>query len=1110
MALIIFRQREGILPCKWEDLQTYISKSGRYLVRVSGDGFCLLHAIKTSLMHDYDELAFTDDLKTRILNYLLDNTHNYDDFHNLSPEQLIEETTKFFESRDFDTDFGDMFVQMAADALSLNMYIYQQSDGGQAQLIISHCQWAQKTIHLKFSRTLGDGSAIYNGANHYDSFVKYGVSELESEKAAIEVFAISDDEECEVQDILETFKVYGRSLNTSPIDLEVQTDMLKIKPKKNLEEHSSVEIFQAQIQRFLRPRTKFPEHLFDDIVPIQVDDCPDDIDGNLCYKIPCNYRNWLKKSGDRRYFALVTSSKENFDGKRKVGFCEGSHQCNNPSCPYLLTNLRPNRVMWDNVLGQKVCYSCSVIMNRSACEARKLVKFSAVEGMVYVYHIGHHKCQLKKDSSSAIKYCADLVKKYPNMTITELKKQVMKDKIFQEEDFEGAKRAAELISDRSLKIARRQHGLGITSPVDKQSLEAVGLMKEKTDRIDPFLIHKIHKSNDEQWNDEPDFVFCASGVLSEILFLMNQDGDKNPLQGECLFFDGAHSRCTDYIALALWVYHSVMRKLLRIATMYTRKESAKSVEIFFNQVNDVLQKVSGNPEYILNPRIILCDNSGANLAGMTRVFGQDFVDTRVLGCRFHFLNCVEKAKNKIGEAHRLEFVKGCHALAEVPTVAQYKVQLAILWEICDMYPDSRHFLNWWDARRYHVFKAFRDLDVPGMNLAEIGNSSWKPKHGLSLVEAAKDDAASMTAQVGDYLRFRQGEAHNKGKGPSYLAKANKSVKEQMAKARAYGEMFENAAAVAEQLYEETHPNFFHSNKSCKHKPAEKKGLEGKRSRKDNTVPTLKSLLERLQKGKSSTVTITEVDEPETVDSDGQSSQAEQTTAEAEINSLQMAEEMMNAPAETQCVPDETLRDAAPAKRRGRPPKQKAKQTTTSPACITENADMPASSSGECNRSTLDRALEMLRNAPQAESNRKECNYAVRLGAGRSKRFVRPIPSTPEGPNPPIVTKLTLAKVCQGCRDKFDLSQMVPPNDLVVQVQAVRPYPNADQSWWTDKISNAYLCLKSECLKKHNANMKLEEMKMNRAEFNTLSDDHLHLLHNKGFLTHIMENLEGNN
>ena len=48
-------------------------------------------------------------------------------------------------------------------------------------------------------------------------------------------------------------------------------------------------------------------------------------------------------------------------------------------------------------------------------------------------------------------------------------------------------------------------------------------------------------------------------------------------------------------------------------------------------------------------------------------------------------------------------------------------------EIADIFPADGNSLDCYYARRMHLFPAFRDDLHSGLNLAEVGNSSWKPK-----------------------------------------------------------------------------------------------------------------------------------------------------------------------------------------------------------------------------------------------------------------------------------------------------------------------------------------------------------------------------------------------
>ena len=73
---------------------------------------------------------------------------------------------------------------------------------------------------------------------------------------------------------------------------------------------------------------------------------------------------------------------------------------------------------------------------------------------------------------------------------------------------------------------------------DKHSLEAVGILKQATDKEDKYLIYKI---NNSPFNGQPDYIFKSSAPMAQSVIDMDQDGPEHPLQDEEANFDGHHS-----------------------------------------------------------------------------------------------------------------------------------------------------------------------------------------------------------------------------------------------------------------------------------------------------------------------------------------------------------------------------------------------------------------------------------------------------------------------------------------------------------------------------------------------------------------------------------------
>ena len=104
------------------------------------------------------------------------------------------------------------------------------------------------------------------------------------------------------------------------------------------------------------------------------------------------------------------------------------------------------------------------------------------------------------------------------------------------------------------------------------------------------------------------------------------------------------------------------------------------------------------------------------------------------------MNKINERLSNISEDHQEEFADSAGELCRVQSVAEF--ELIFSSRMCDIvskYPDFGNTLDWYYARWFHLFPAFRDGLYSGLNLAEVGNAQWEPKHKMSLVAAAKDD-----------------------------------------------------------------------------------------------------------------------------------------------------------------------------------------------------------------------------------------------------------------------------------------------------------------------------------------------------------------------------------
>ena len=110
--------------------------------------------------------------------------------------------------------------------------------------------------------------------------------------------------------------------------------------------------------------------------------------------------------------------------------------------------------------------------------------------------------------------------------------------------------------------------------VEGQSLEALGHVKEGSNKADPFHVYKI---NSKRPNNKPDYVMISSSKILKLAVDMDVDELDNPLNFEDAFSDGSYIRCIDFISFGLWVLHTPMRRIRCLASMEVRTEKTKEL-----------------------------------------------------------------------------------------------------------------------------------------------------------------------------------------------------------------------------------------------------------------------------------------------------------------------------------------------------------------------------------------------------------------------------------------------------------------------------------------------------------------------------------------------------
>ena len=108
--------------------------------------------------------------------------------------------------------------------------------------------------------------------------------------------------------------------------------------------------------------------------------------------------------------------------------------------------------------------------------------------------------------------------------------------------------------------------------------------------------------------------------------------------------------------------------------MECENESTETVAQLSSLFNEMLGKVTGQPDYKFNPRGGCSDMAGSNLQGLKIVFGKDALQ-KVKGCEFHFKECRNRHVRKLRtEESRNNFKRLCDALLVAATPAAYNRQ----------------------------------------------------------------------------------------------------------------------------------------------------------------------------------------------------------------------------------------------------------------------------------------------------------------------------------------------------------------------------------------------------------------------------------------------------
>ena len=344
-----------------------------------------------------------------------------------------------------------------------------------------------------------------------------------------------------------------------------------------------------------------------------------------------------------------------------------------------------------------------------------------------------------------------------------------------------------IAQDRKLVAEMKQEVITRVTDKDPNSFSAVAELRNQLKSFDPYLIYKL---NDGTLNDEISFVFKTSRCAAELALEMDYQDPENRscLREEPVYCDTMHSRVENHKNITAWVKNPVTRAVMRIVTMEAMHEDTPTMILFFNLLNEVLQKVSGKPKYKFNPCRFYVDEAGCNKNAISRVFGRDALN-RTVTCQWHFLQCVRAKAMQVKEHHRKTFCKLCRRWIAATTHSEYDSISAALRTLCEKSGILDWFL-WWDERKFHIVHAFRGFNLSGLNLAESGQSGMKPKtrKKLRLIDAAYKDCSQMMRQDEMYKAYIGNISKEIGKGLNIRQIQERDRRAQEDRARRYADV----------------------------------------------------------------------------------------------------------------------------------------------------------------------------------------------------------------------------------------------------------------------------------------------------------------------------------
>ena len=465
---------------------------------------------------------------------------------------------------------------------------------------------------------------------------------------------------------------------------------------------------------------------------------PYDIDGLRIFRLGYDKADKMAVTLDgRQWSGYITSRRAGFAGKRFIKSCKGSHRCVNEICGYFRQFNHVNRVQFERKGSIVICSTCGATAEFVPCQCKKIWEYPDGETKVTVYHYGTHTCvPIKRNPSTQADAAISAFKQSRTLKPERFVNDKLIEAVENEESLQDIEELADSFVDRYALSRMKQMAKEKLDPVG-HSYDVVMQYKGKVQKVlqDPFLIYKV--------DCEKYTVFKTSQEQLQLALEMDREGEGH-LKVEPCHVDGKHNRVTGYITVSLVVYDTSLREMTKVATMECPSESKEGIGLFWSYLNAALKQCTGDNEYVFKPHMYVFDEGGGFWASLRDTLGPDEVD-RAVSCEHHWGFSVDRnAKKLLGDDDKEEHRFLCNAVLKSSTKNMYEKAKVQLETFIDKHPFLKEWWKWWEARKSHVFRAFKPgFNTPKSNLAEVHHSRWHHinAENLTLIQACREDVA---------------------------------------------------------------------------------------------------------------------------------------------------------------------------------------------------------------------------------------------------------------------------------------------------------------------------------------------------------------------------------